>query len=477
MSECPICCEKYNKSSNKIVTCYYDNCGFSACKSCTRTYLIGTTKDPNCMKCNQLWEQEFLIQNLNKTFCEKEYKNHRKDLLTEREISRLSESIEAAEKFKKIQKEEEKLKANNLKIKELNQIYRQLKNSNREIQINIIKIRNGTNDSNKEKRKFICPCPNEQCRGYLSTQYKCDLCEMFTCPHCLELIGIDKNSHHICNPDNVASAEMIKNDTKPCPQCGVRIHKTQGCDQMWCTQCKVAFSYKTLKIDNGVVHNPEYYRYMREQNHGNAPRNPGDVLCGGLCNYNILENIVKHSSDIYNQIIKAKSQEEFTYKILYNIHRTISHCTYLELPNIRQSIIDLEDTSKLRVYYILGEKDGKPYGKKELTNQVYANDKKRKKKSEILHIYELISVVGIEIFNSFADKHSSAFKNSSCENQLKFYKYIGDKIDEFKKLIHYCNNQLGKISINYNCTVNNIELEEFKVIHKKFKRSDLKGLI
>ena len=61
-----------------------------------------------------------------------------------------------------------------------------------------------------------------------------------------------------------------------------------------------------------------------------------------------------------------------------------------------------------------------------------------------------------------------------CENQLKFYKYIGDKIEEFKKLILYCNNQLGKISVNYNCTVNNIELKEFKIIHKKVKSSYVK---
>ena len=105
-------------------------------------------------------------------------------------------------------------------------------------------------------------CPNNTCRGYLSTQYKCDLCELFTCPDCLEIIGYSQNEPHTCDPNNVASAEMIKKDTKPCPQCGVRIHKIQGCNQMWCTQCKIAFDYATLKIDNGVVHNPHYYHCL-----------------------------------------------------------------------------------------------------------------------------------------------------------------------------------------------------------------------
>ena len=32
MDSCTICCEKYNKSNNKCITCEHTNCNFKACK-------------------------------------------------------------------------------------------------------------------------------------------------------------------------------------------------------------------------------------------------------------------------------------------------------------------------------------------------------------------------------------------------------------------------------------------------------------
>ena len=96
--ECSICCENYNQSTFKKVTCPYSDCNFSACKNCVRTYVLGTSADPNCMNCKKEWNDKFLSSNLNKTFVEKDYKKHRKKFLLEREVSRLPESMNAAEK-------------------------------------------------------------------------------------------------------------------------------------------------------------------------------------------------------------------------------------------------------------------------------------------------------------------------------------------------------------------------------------------
>ena len=73
---------------------------------------------------------------------------------------------------------------------------------------------------------------------------------------------------------------MIKKETKGCPQCGVRIYKISGCDQMWCTECKVAFSWNTGKIIyGGQIHNPHYYEWMRRTG-GEIPLNHNEVACG-----------------------------------------------------------------------------------------------------------------------------------------------------------------------------------------------------
>ena len=239
---CVICCEKYNQSTHKQVQCPFGDCDFSACKTCIRTYLLNTTANPHCMNCKKGWEEKFIVSNLNRTFCDKEYKSHRKALLIDREISRLPETIHLAERQKKIDIEDVKSKGLTLEILDLNKKIKNLKNERVKIANNIYHIRHGTDENGtSDRRKFIMACPNTDCRGYLSTQYRCELCELFTCPQCLELVGYSKADPHECDPNSVASAEMIKKDTKPCPSCGVRIFKISGCNQMWCTECKVCF--------------------------------------------------------------------------------------------------------------------------------------------------------------------------------------------------------------------------------------------
>lgn len=81
----------------------------------------------------------------------------------------------------------------------------------------------------KERKEFIMKCGGDECRGFLSTSYKCGTCEKWTCQHCLVVIGADKEAEHTCNPDTVESAKTIKSETRPCPKCGTRIFKIDGC--------------------------------------------------------------------------------------------------------------------------------------------------------------------------------------------------------------------------------------------------------
>ena len=80
---CSICCESFNKSINAKIICPISNCQFEACKKCVRTYLLSTTNDPHCMSCKNQWEHKFLVENLNKTFIDNDYRKHRKQLLVD----------------------------------------------------------------------------------------------------------------------------------------------------------------------------------------------------------------------------------------------------------------------------------------------------------------------------------------------------------------------------------------------------------
>ena len=466
MSDCPICCETYNKSTRHSVQCNNGDCDFTCCKSCVRSYLLNTTNDPHCMHCKGAWNQEFMILNLNRSFYMKDYMLHRRSLLFEREVSKLPDTMAAAEKQKKINTLNEERKENLEKLKEAKRIYEDLKNSDWHFGRRIDRIKYGRGDD-KVVKKFIMACPHDACRGYLSTQYKCDLCQNFTCSKCHEVMGPNKECDHECNPDDVASAELIKKDSKPCPSCGTRIFKIVGCNQMWCTQCNTAFNWRTGQIDNGSVHNPHYYEYLQANGGGHGvPRNPQDVLCGGLVRYyELTRNIVSP--------LKTLDQERFAPIItnLYEVHRLVNHITNDSLRDIRQKVRDLTNYESVRVDYIL-----KVITQEDMGKIIYRKDNLRRKYAEMLHLFEILSVVGIETFREFREspllvkyekftqnKYRGNLKETMDEveeNIESFAKIIQSKLDEYAELCNYTNEQFRKISISYNNSVPQIYPKE-----------------
>lgn len=184
--------------------------------------------------------------------------------------------------------------------------------------------------SKKKKRVFMRACPNNDCRGFLNTKWKCGLCGYFTCSKCHVLKDKgnpddadeeDANTTHVCNEDDVASATLMKKDSKPCPSCASSIFKISGCDQMWCTMCNTAFSWNTGAIlTRGIIHNPHYFEWMRRQNNdgeGVADRNPLEVRCGRE-----LDNIFVR--EIRRKMLQHEVSETKVNNI-YTIIRSVNH--------------------------------------------------------------------------------------------------------------------------------------------------------
>ena len=78
-----------------------------------------------------------------------------------------------------------------------------------------------------ERTKFIKACPSPECRGFLSSQWKCGICQNFTCPDCHEVKGPNRECDHVCDENARATAMLLANDTKSCPNCGVGIYKIE----------------------------------------------------------------------------------------------------------------------------------------------------------------------------------------------------------------------------------------------------------
>lgn len=197
----------------------------------------------------------------------------------------------------------------------------------------------------KEKREFIMNCQSKGCKGFLSTKYKCGLCEKYTCSTCL--LVKETGEAHVCNADDVSTVRMIREETKPCPKCSTRISKIDGCDQMWCVECKTAFSWKSGNIVNGAIHNPHYYEFLR-QTQGHVPR--ADNPCGELPGLAIMR---QHSGKIVGQNASMRTN-------LYSFHR------FLEELNWRCGVGNPYEQSLVnnRIYYLLNRIDEKKFTQK-----------------------------------------------------------------------------------------------------------------
>jgi hypothetical protein len=441
-----------------------------------------------------------------------EYKKHRKKLLAEREISRTPELMVLVERVARIEDEEKELAVLNAEYERVRKIMlEELKKVNAK-RNRIFHIRNGDDAEKDERKKFIMPCPGDNCKGYLSSQYKCELCKLFTCPDCFEVIGYTKEDQHVCKDDNIKSAELIKKETKGCPKCGVRIFKISGCDQMWCTECKVAFSWNTGKmVVNVSIHNPHYYEYMKTNNVV-VTRNPGDVLCGGLLPHNQLRFITAYLNTMDKTFANVKSFERFEKCIDSNIsvknfigvlnnyidgvknfpgnedltfikcfinlvsalHRLINHITNINLLECRQNVRNLLNHDNLTVEYILNK-----INKDKLATDIFRADHIRKKNVELLNVYELISVVGIERFNVLYDYYNNYCTNNKglpCEKvYVDFLGQIIKFVVEYNQLIDYCNDQLIEISYTYGMTVTYICYNDYgyAIKTKKFIQAEM----
>lgn len=136
-------------------------------------------------------------------------------------------------------------------------------------------------NANKElgsskKSHYLFRCSNGDCKGFVqSSNWSCELCSHVYCDKCFK--DITDQYDHKCNNDDVESAKLILESTKPCPRCAARIFKIKGCSQMFCTNCHVGFDWNTGKIITHEFHNPHRLEWLANQLHNGNSRNNNNV--------------------------------------------------------------------------------------------------------------------------------------------------------------------------------------------------------
>jgi len=368
------------------------------------------------MACRKGWSREILVNNFTQKFVTNTYKLRRENLLYEREKSLMPSTQPYVEMEKKIRELTKEMTDVEASIRRENELWNRIHNRPlaiiavenelaTEFEASIIRQRqsreqrkvlsnlsidlqhlewhkhfiiNHMNGSHLiERRQFVRACPATDCRGFLSTAWKCGMCDNWSCPECHEVKGKDKDTPHTCDPNNVATAQLLARDSRNCPKCAAGIFKIDGCDQMWCTQCHTAFSWRTGRIETHTVHNPHYYDYMRA--HGGLPRNPGDVPCGGFPDLTAVMRIVARNSHVWTIISAA--------------HRSRAHCQWALIPRYEVNLN--EDNRDLRIKFMIGD-----FSEDEFKKKVQQREKARQRKTDIRQVITMYVEVLNDLFQS-----------------------------------------------------------------------------
>ena len=237
VNECSICADKLNYSNRKEIKCLF--CNYVACRSCYEQYLLQSTENI-CMNCKAVWNREFLDDNFTKVFMKGKYKKRRENILMDKQKALLQSTLPIAEA-----RHSAKIRMSEITERK-NYLHEQIKKMGAELNnldIEWYRCRNQINSTKIEesqKRQFVKKCPNQECRGFLSTRWKCGLCNVNVCSECHEIKndtnntnnnGMDneENHQHVCKPENVETAKLLSKDCKNCPKCGTYIYKIDGC--------------------------------------------------------------------------------------------------------------------------------------------------------------------------------------------------------------------------------------------------------
>jgi len=228
MTECTICAETYNRSTRLPVKCEY--CEFIACRKCCQTFLLNEPVS-KCMNqsCGREWTRHFLVRHFTQTFNKHELKEHRSQVLFDRERSMLP----ATQPLVEMHHEHRRLSEHIIDLeREMSRISDELRRITHQRYLIRRRLDTGIAEDGivqNTRLDFVRACPDPECRGYLSTQWKCGVCEKWTCNQCHEIKGVTRDSPHECKPENVASAALISRETRPCPSCHTHIFKIEGC--------------------------------------------------------------------------------------------------------------------------------------------------------------------------------------------------------------------------------------------------------
>ncbi len=462
-NECSICCNEM-KNKNKEFKCF--GCKNTYCTGCMKTYLLGSVEEAHCLNCRNSISYNYFIEKFDKSWRLNDYKKHKEKILWDKEIAQMPSTIgyldllekkkEYYNEWKKYwnlysnifelfqrklildrEKEEYKNKMNNAyqKYKEFDKKYNEVLNQLDEKKRKVIRY------------KWTQKCLTKECNGFLDEKYHCILCKKNYCKDCLIELKESDIESHTCDESLKETIKMIRKESKPCPKCNEFISKISGCDQMFCTTCGTAFSWKTGQIEKGVIHNPHahdffqnnpdaYNEYMNLRNNGN-----GNNGCRDLVPPYIFVPNLKHNDRLKIGLYKIERAENIRVNIM-------EYMQYRREYNEERMNAD-NDNHDMRVKYLQKEIDEKKF--KIIIHMRY----KKLSFLKIVHenIISTLMIVANLLWNLQNSKNTSEFER------------IYEMIDEIKKST---NQTLNELCQKHNYSSTKFKIDDFFKIYPSY---------
>lgn len=225
--ECQCCCQE-----DDIIIC--PSCSYETCRACVEKYWK-EKNDMTCMKCQSMWDVDFIDEHLPMYRSSEIYRIRRTELLFMREKSRLPEAMVRLAVMKKKQDIRDEISS---------------------LEAQLVVLRQRLTDLDTRTSLHVSrPCG--KCNGYQDACGVCIMCNTSYCTDCQE----EHHERDQCDAQKRANCVVIEQTTRPCPKCRVPIQKSDGCYQMWCTQCRTGFDWtRGTLINSRRLHNPHFFQ-------------------------------------------------------------------------------------------------------------------------------------------------------------------------------------------------------------------------
>lgn len=410
VGECVVCCEAYTADKRRPVIC--PGCDYAACVACVKMYLLGSLSDPACMSCGLYWCRAFLDASLTMSWRNGAYRKHRERVLLDRAYSLIPETQPLVEREAERRVQEEGRRKSFEEYKVAQARLREARGAWAKAGAELHRgderrLEQSEAGDLRERRAFVAACPDAECRGFLSMQYKCGTCQKKFCARCRETKS--DGVEHVCDPGTVETIALIAKVTRPCPSCGMSIERVSGCDHMWCTSCDTGFSYATgQRIANARNTNPHMYERMRqlqaasglstslEDDDGQVGE--GQHGCGGYYAWP-------------RPSFRACGRREVFLLSMYNTGRHVEYALR-EWPTVAV------DNAELRVRYCLKDIDAARFGAR-----LQQNEKRREYLLEVRHVLESFLLMAFEFVTQLLAEPNAETCEARCAG-------FADNVDE-----------------------------------------------